>query len=66
MFPLVKSLGRFHDQASMYILQSYKYYLKACICRYITTNYSIGQQCDAFTCKYLVIRLNGQQVLRDF
>ena len=31
MFPLVKSLGRFHDQASMYTLQSYKYYLKAVV-----------------------------------
>lgn len=29
--PLPKSLGTFHDQASMYILQSYKYYLKAAV-----------------------------------
>ena len=29
--PLPKSLGTFHDQASMYVLQSYKYYLKAAV-----------------------------------
>lgn len=29
--PLPKNLGTFHDQASMYVLQSYKYYLKAAV-----------------------------------